>query len=360
MPDFPTDLPTQWATELNLPVSVPLNLEATLFCGQAFRWQRVSPEEREPKVFQAVVGGEVLELSQQFSSVEPHSPASELLVRCTAEAIGGEPLKKFVPHYLGLDDDVEKIFPPPFRSRYPDLVAAAMRYFGLRLMRQAPFETLISFMCAQGMGIKLIRRQVSLLARAFGNPLAAPPDLTIDSPHENSYENLNTSLSQLPQIQNFIAITAYKFPTPEQIAAAPVSVLTGCTNNNSIRAKNIRRVAEAVADGSLNLNALLALRCPLDEARETLMRFSGIGAKIADCVCLFGLEHRSAFPIDTHVRQYLDGWFGLKTKTASLTPAGYEALCNEAKDVLGSPYAGLAGQLLFHTWRRDVRHLKEV
>jgi N-glycosylase/DNA lyase len=86
-------------------------------------------------------------------------------------------------------------------------------YFGLRLLRQEPFETLISFMCAQGIGVSLIRRQVLLLSQNFGE---------------------------------FIAITEYKFPTPNALAHADLSQLAQCTNNNLIRARNIQQVAQAV------------------------------------------------------------------------------------------------------------------
>ena len=33
------------------------------------------------------------------------------------------------------------------------------------------------------------------------------------------------------------------------------------------------------------------------------MKLSGVGEKVADCICLFALHHMDAFPIDTHIRQ---------------------------------------------------------
>ncbi|MBR6004547.1 MAG: 8-oxoguanine DNA glycosylase, partial [Lachnospiraceae bacterium] len=41
------------------------------------------------------------------------------------------------------------------------------------------------------------------------------------------------------------------------------------------------------------------------EARTELLKHKGIGPKVADCICLFGLHHIDAFPIDTHVKQLL-------------------------------------------------------
>ncbi|MDY4999351.1 MAG: 8-oxoguanine DNA glycosylase, partial [Lachnospiraceae bacterium] len=56
---------------------------------------------------------------------------------------------------------------------------------------------------------------------------------------------------------------------------------------------------------------LLALLPKLSyaEAMEELVRINGIGPKVANCVCLFGLHHVEAFPIDTHVRQLLDKYY---------------------------------------------------
>ena len=36
------------------------------------------------------------------------------------------------------------------------------------------------------------------------------------------------------------------------------------------------------------------------------MKIKGIGNKVADCICLFGLHHLDAFPIDTHIKKILD------------------------------------------------------
>ena len=35
----------------------------------------------------------------------------------------------------------------------------------------------------------------------------------------------------------------------------------------------------------------------------------GIGRKVADCVCLFGLHHVEAFPVDTHVKQIVNAYY---------------------------------------------------
>ncbi|MFN3386436.1 MAG: DNA-3-methyladenine glycosylase family protein [Candidatus Thermochlorobacter sp.] len=318
-----------------LSLTAPLNLHETLFCGQAFRWQVLQSDSAE--IYTAVVQNAFVALQMQ---------SSQLLIASSAPMIAQQPLTLFVQHYLGLFDNLQEVFSPSFQRRYPHLVAGALPYFGLRLLRQAPFETLISFMCAQGIGIALIRRQVMRLAQTFGTPISFSLPLAF----------MRKAHSTSP---SFLVIKDYTFPTPNALADAPLRQLRQCTNNNSRRAENIRRVARAVADGSLNLNALAAPHATLEDARETLLQYHGIGDKIADCICLFGLGHHDAFPIDTHVRQYLAEWFGLKIPTASLCSRTYRILANAAREILGTKYAGLAGQWLFHHWRRDIKKMRD-
>jgi len=85
---------------------------------------------------------------------------------------------------------------------------------------------------------------------------------------------------------------------------------------------------------------------------------SGIGLKIADCIALFGLGRFDAFPIDTHVKQYLWEWFGIEEARHSLTEKNYRILQEKARAILGAEYAGYAGHILFHCWRKEVKKMK--
>ena len=65
------------------------------------------------------------------------------------------------------------------------------------------------------------------------------------------------------------------------------------------------RQREAFLEGEVSLEKLYQMKY-YRRARKELMKLSGVGEKVADCICLFALHHMDAFPIDTHIRQVLD------------------------------------------------------
>ena len=65
--------------------------------------------------------------------------------------------------------------------------------------------------------------------------------------------------------------------------------------------------------------------------KEQLMQIKGIGEKVADCICLFGLHYLSAFPTDTHIKKIIDREYGGKSP-----------------EWANSKYAGLFQQYIFY------------
>ena len=88
------------------------------------------------------------------------------------------------------------------------------------------------------------------------------------------------------------------------------------------------------------------------EVRQALMKLTGVGRKVADCVALFSLEHLSIVPVDTHVfniakrdyAKYLPR--GLARDKANLSAKLYETIGELFINVHG-PYAGWAHSVLF-------------
>ena len=53
---------------------------------------------------------------------------------------------------------------------------------------------------------------------------------------------------------------------------------------------------------------------PYYDAREELMQLQGVGPKVADCILLMSLDQESSIPVDRHVFQFADRWYGIRNK----------------------------------------------
>lgn len=301
--------------------SVILSLTDTLYSGQSFMWNNLSDN---CNIHMRLFDNNPVIIS---SDTESHPE-----VFCDSKRLMGKPLEEFFSDYFSLDLDVESVFPESFPLMYPILWEEIQRYCPVRILRQDPFEVMITFMCAQGIGMHLIRRQVSMLARNYGTRVD-----TVFRDHR---------------------LTLYGFPSPLRLAECDPIELSVCTNNNRVRARNIISAARAVAEGKIDFGVLRRKGLPLGDLRSSLCTLSGIGYKIADCIALFGLGRLDAFPIDTHVKQYLSAWFGSETARRPLTPATYLMLDAEARSILNPGLAGYAGHILFHSWRKEVKKLR--
>lgn len=174
---------------------------------------------------------------------------------------------------------------------------------GIALMRQDPWECLVSFVISAFNNIPKIRLSVDHLCRRFGQPLPGG---------------------------------AFDFPTAARLAEARLPVLRACILG--YRASSVRGVARAVADRTVELDRLAVL--PYEEAREALLALPGVGEKVADCVLLFALGHGEAFPVDVWVQRAVqDAYFRGRRLPA-------RAVGRWARDRFGRQ-AGYANQHLF-------------
>jgi N-glycosylase/DNA lyase len=132
--------------------SEPLDLDATLGCGQAFRWRR------EGGRWEGVVDGRCLRLRQRGRLLE-YSGADESYVR----------------HYLALDLDLDRMLASIDRDQV--IGAAIEQCRGLRVLRQPLFKCLLSFLCATNTNIPAVRTRVEAIAGAWGEPVAGSGDV---------------------------------------------------------------------------------------------------------------------------------------------------------------------------------------
>ena len=76
----------------------------------------------------------------------------------------------------------------------------------------------------------------------------------------------------------------------------------GCENLFGYRAKYISTTSRIIAKEK-PLEWLHGLRKePYKVAHEALLGLSGVGPKVADCVCLMSMDKAEAVPVDTHGR----------------------------------------------------------
>lgn len=265
------------------------NLNHTLDCGQVFRW------DREGELWTGVVRGELVRLSQE----EENGP---LLIDSKLPS-------DFFEHYFRLDDELPLIY----ESINKDLLInrAIEKYSGLRLVRQDPWECLISYMLATASSIPTIQKRISLLSEFFGEEI------------EEGY---------------------YTFPGPEALANADSGLLEQC--KMGFRTGRIRAAANLVNSGELDLASLF--ETDYFSARNCLMKLRGIGEKVADCVLLFAFGKMEAFPVDTHIRQIVqhyhidDNFFEGSSNLSRMGDWGREYF---------GPYCGYAQQYLFYQKR---------
>ena len=154
-------------------------------------------------------------------------------------------------------------------------------------------------------------------------------------------KSVNKLAGLFPAERSLDGVSLKPVPTPHQIAEVGRDELRHLTLGFEHIPGLLSEVAGDVAEGRLDLDALR--RKPYSQAKNRLMRYRGIGPKIADCVCLFSLDKPDAFPVDRHIAAALREFYGKK-----YTPGAKNVrLLAWSREYFGA-HAGYAGQLLFY------------
>lgn len=201
--------------------------------------------------------------------------------------------KELVPYF-----DLERDYGAIIESFSFDsaITAAAKSASGIRIFKQDPWETLISFIISANNNIPRIKKIINSLCTLLGE-------------ENNGF---------------------YSFPSAEAILRAGAAGLEPI--RSGFRAKYILDAAEKVASGSLDLKKVA--QCDYQTALSMLKTVKGVGDKVANCVLLFGFGFYEAFPIDVWVKRVIAQYYNESFDPASL-----------------GQYAGIAQQYLFHHQR---------
>ena len=182
--------------------------------------------------------------------------------QCVSLSCPEEEFESVWKSYFDLEEDYGRLI----SSIDPEdayLCRAAEFGSGIRILRQDLWEMIISFIISQQNNIKRIRHCIDLICQRYGEKKA--------DDEGNVY---------------------YAFPTPKALMDADLKELYAC---------NLGYRSVCMGDVSLDAIRGMAYR----EAVAELSRLCGVGAKVANCICLFALHHTDAFPVDTHINKVL-------------------------------------------------------
>lgn len=274
----------------------PLDIENTLFSGQAFRWRRRNGW------YEGVLFGTIVLVREATGGIE------FVTARHDTDTVSAG-----LRDYCSLDMDLNAVYSA--LSHDPLLRQRIDQYRGMRVLRQSPWETTISFLCAQNSNVPRITRNVEDICKTFGEPVSLG------------------------------GMTRHRYPTPEALAEVGEDALRDI--GLGYRARFIASVSRKVARGDIDLCALRDVS--YDDALDTLTELDGIGDKVANCILLFSMDKPEAFPVDTHIMKTIRQWY---PDAARMDSRGGRRMREWAQGRFGR-FAGYANHYLFHSRRME-------
>ena len=250
----------------------------TVDCGQSFRWKKTGDG-----IFKGIVSGKVIEIEEKNEKI-------------TFKNVSEKEFLSFWVKYFDLERKYEEII-ENFEDKY--LKIACKEYYGIRIMKQEPWETVCSFIISQNNNIPRIKGIIERLCENFGEKIGEED---------------------------------YSFPSFEVISKLSEEDLAPI--RAGFRNKYIIDAAKKFASGEISAEKINSLK--IEEAREELLKIKGVGPKVAECVLLYGFGRVEAFPVDVWVRRIV----------SELYPEGLPE-CIKGNE-------GIAQQYLFH-WRRNLK-----
>lgn len=263
----------------------------TFECGQCFRWLR-----QEDGSYTGVVKGKVLNVSVVEGA---------LILRNT----NLEEFRNIWFDYFDLGSDYGEIKEAVMKD--DNMKKATAFGWGIRLLKQDIWETLISFIISANNRIPRIMKTVGVIAQEYGD------ELELDK-------------------ERF-----YSFPDIKKLAQSTIEELEVC--KGGFRCKYILNSSHLVSTGQVKLYQIPQM--DTNGAREELMKFPGVGPKVADCVLLYSGTKYDVFPTDVWVKRVMEELYFKR-----------EASFAEIQGFAGKYFGGLAGfaqQYLFYYAREN-------
>ena len=270
-----------------------INIENTLNSGQVFLWKKFNEN------WYGVNGQNVLRINEH-GKIKSYS--------------------KSKIDFFRSQDNLEKILKSVSKDKTTR--QAISKYFGLRLLRQDPFQCVISFIVSSNSNIPKIKICLENICKAFGEKIV------------------------------FDKKEFYLFPEPEILASATIREIQNC--GVGYRSKFILEASKMIKSNKINLEHLK--KYDYLKAKKEISQIPGVGNKVADCILLFSLDKLESFPLDRWMIRILEKYYPniFKLSTKTITNKQYETLHEKIIKKFG-PFAGYAQQFLFKMERENYQ-----
>lgn len=270
-------------------------------CGQCFRWN----EEKDGS-YTGVVGNNVLNVKKEQNNI---------IIKGMCE----DNIKELCRDYFDLGANYEEI--KEKLSSIDNNLKISIKYgSGIRILNQNNWEALISFIISANNNIPRIKGIIEKISKKYGK------EIIWDG---NSY---------------------YTFPTPKELSKASVKDLRDL--GLGFRDVRVHETTRMINNNIIDINQIEKLE-DTNKLREELLKFPGVGPKVADCIMLFSMKKLNVFPIDVWVKRVMTELYGNEiNKNYKLLEPNNKQILEYAEDKFGN-LAGLAQQYLFY-WRREL------
>lgn len=224
-------------------------------CGQCFRWNKT-----KDNTYIGVAYNKVIEIEKEGNNVIIHNSNIKDFNEIWCEYFD---LKR---NYSEIKEELKK----------DSILATAVAFGeGIRILKQEPFEILISFIVSANNRIPMIKRAINNISKEYGNEL----------------EYKGEKYYSFPEVDRLIEASQ------EDIEKMGVG----------FRAKYIVDSIDKVYNNVYNLEEIKSMDD--DGCHEGLKQFNGVGPKVADCIMLFSMQKYSSFPVDVWVKRAMQHFY---------------------------------------------------
>lgn len=266
-------------------------------CGQCFRWN-----EQKDGSYTGVIKNAIINVKKENENII-------FAGKCK------ENIKDIVEDYFDLNTNYEEI--KQKLSNIDEYLKTSVEYGkGIRILNQDLWETIISFIISANNNIPRIKGIIERLSQKYGNEI------------EWNGEKY------------------YTFPTPEQLKDVTVEEYRKL--GLGFRDIRLYETTKMILSKEIDLKKLRE-NSNTQEVRNELLKLSGVGPKVADCILLFSdLKRFDVFPIDVWVRRVMNDLYIKEDDETKVSKVKIEKIAQEKFGDI----KGLAQQYLFY-WRRE-------